>query len=448
MKNKLFFVFIFFPCLIAFSNVSIDFKNADVKDILRMLSEMGGLNIVVDNQITGNMTIKLKDVDIMDALNYIVEANNLTVKKDKNIIYIKKKDEKEAIHTEIKIIKLNYVNADDISKIVSKFLSPYGKIDIFVEKISGGWTTTGIATTTTEIGKKVRNPVKAEEKPRYLIVEDLKENVEKIEKIIKEIDVKKKELSIEVFFIEIDRDALKDIGVNFEFTDSGYQKSGGIKIKSETGNLVSTDFSGFLISYEDMIGSQLIAKIEALEQQKRATVLSNPRVVVIENQEAYILVGEKYPVLETNVTPGTSPVITESMRNYEPIGISLYVLPKVIADNKINLIIHPEVSELGDDVVGSTGVKYKRIKTREVDTEVNIDDGEVIVIGGLLKKEKGKTVNKVPFLGDIPLLGYIFRKNTETNTDKELLIFIIPKILKESISQASDLQDKMKELSK
>ena len=104
--------------------------------------------------------------------------------------------------------------------------------------------------------------------------------------------------------------------------------------------------------------------------------------------------------------------------------------------------------DLTNDVVGSTGVKYKRIKTREVDTEVNIDDGEVIVIGGLLKKEKGKTVNKVPFLGDIPLLGYIFRKNTETNTDKELLIFIIPKILKESISQASDLQDKMKELSK
>ncbi|MGB9678313.1 MAG: type II secretion system protein GspD, partial [Candidatus Ratteibacteria bacterium] len=253
--------------------------------------------------------------------------------------------------------------------------------------------------------------------------------------------------SIECFFIEIDTDALKDIGAKFKFIQSGYEGEGGIKIDSQTGDIIppSSGFSGISIGYSDIIGTQLITEIKALEEEKRASILSNPRIVVVENQEAYILVGERYPILETTVTPGTTPILIESLRNYEAIGISLYVICKIVGKDEINLIIHPEVSEIGDDVVGSTGVKYKRINVREVDTEINIKSGNVVIIGGLLRKQKSNVINKIPLLGDIPILGYLFRKDTKIEKNKELLIFIIPKIKMED--EKEKLEEKIKKFS-
>jgi len=449
-KNKLLIFILLFLYKFSFStNVSLDFKNADVKDVLRIIGEYGNLNIVVDNEVSGSITIKLKDVDIMDALKYILEANNLTMSVEKNILFVKKKLEKkeEKIETEMRIFKCKYVNAEDIEKVISKFLSPNGKVSVFVEKIVGGWEVSGVKAGQTEMGKRVREESKLQDRPIYLIIEDIPENIKKIENIINSLDLKKRQVSIEVFFIEIGEDFVEDLGINWEYINKDYGNKGGWKFQTDFSQ-PSYDFSGVIISYNDIVENQFFAKIQALQQEKKANILSNPRIVVTEEQKAYILVGEKYPIIETNVSPGTTAVITESLRNYEPVGISLYVIPKIIENDKINLIIHPEVSELGEDVVGTTGVKYKRIKTRELDTQINVKDGYVVVIGGLLKRDKSEIENKIPFFGDIPIFGKLFKRKSNIDTNKELLIFIIPKIIKEEISAEEELNQKIKSLEK
>jgi type IV pilus assembly protein PilQ len=450
-KNKLLIFILLFLYKFSFStNVSLDFKNADIKDVLRIIGEYGNLNIVVDKEVSGSITIKLKDVDIMDALKYILEANNLTMSVEKNILFVKKKLEKkeEKIETEMRIFKCKYVNAEDIEKVISKFISPYGKVSVFIEKIVGGWEISGLqAGQTSGIGKKIREASRSQDRPVYLIVEDIPENIKKMENIINSLDLKKKQISIEVFFIEINHDSIQEIGVNWKYMNKDYRDKGGWQFQTDLGG-TSYEFSGLIVSYEDLVKNQFIKKIEALQQEKKAKILSNPRIVVTEEQKAYILVGEKYPVIDTNVSPGTTPIITESLRNYEPVGISLYVIPKIIENDKINLIIHPEVSELGEDVVGTTGVKYKRIKTRELDTQINVKDGYVVVIGGLLKREKSEVENKVPLLGDIPILGNLFKRRRNVETNRELLIFIIPKIVKEEISFEKDLKEKIQNLEK
>ena len=449
-KNKFsIFIFLFLFKISLSTNVSLDFKNADIKDVLRIIGEYGNLNIIVDNEVSGSITIKLKDVDIMDALKYILDMNNLTLIIDKNVLFIKKKIEKEEkVKTEMRIFKCKYVNAEDIEKVISKFISPHGKISVFVEKIVGGWEVSGLkGGEAYEMGKKIREASRPQDKPIYLIIEDIPENLKKIEDIIKALDLRKRQISIEVFFIEINEDSLKELGINWQYINRDYGGKGGWKFQTDLGE-VSSDFNGLIISYQDLIGNQFISKVQALQQEKKAKILSNPRIVVTEEQKAYILVGEKYPIIETNVSPGTTPITTESLRNYEPVGISLYVIPKIIENDKINLIIHPEVSELGEDVVGSTGVKYKRIKTRELDTQINVKDGYVVVIGGLLKRDKLTIENKVPILGDIPILGNLFKRKRDIDTNKELLIFIIPKIIKEEISAEDDLKIKIKDIEK
>lgn len=436
---------ILFICSTLFSkDISLNLINADIKDAFRILGELENLNMVFDSNVKGEITVSLKNVKFEDAFKIILDLNNLECEKIENIYYIKPKEKPKK---EIKIFKLKFISAKDIKNILIPFLSPDGKIEILTETIVGGWETSGISSgvsseSSKTLGQKSKKPPLLEERPSILLIQDLPENLLLIENLIKNLDIPKNKVEIEVTFVEIAEDKIKVLGINWEYIDSSYENEGGIKIESQTGDIIppSSGFSGFKISYSDLEGSQLIATIQALQQEKKAKIISNPKLIVVEEHTANILVGEKYPVLKTEIAGTNPPIPIESFSHYEPVGVSLFLTPKVIPPDTINLIIHPEVSSLGDEVVGSTGLKIRRINTREVDTVVNLKDGNIVVIGGLLSKEKQTLISKTPILGDIPLLGKLFQRENKEYIDMELIIFIKAKIIKEEISEEKTLE--------
>lgn len=442
MKNKflkLIFISLFISSLISQSEkkeqklIKLNFKDVELKNFFRLIGEIYGVNIVVDEKVKETITLNISSFDLENLLNFILEEKGLIIKKYEDIWYVTYKlPQLEKIKTEL--IKLKCISANDAIKFITPFLSPIGKIAVFTETISSGWVSTGISSTYEKKGEKERIKGQVEEKPSYLLIEDKEESIEKIKNILENIDVEKKKISIEVIFVEMKRDFIKDLGINWTYQSKNYGQSGGIKLDSQTGTISnpSLGFSGLIIGYSDIIGDQVIARLQLLEQEKKARILSNPKISVLSGHQANILVGEKYPIFRTDVMPGTNPpILVESFDHYEPVGVNLLVIPKLIEPDIINLILHPEVTSLGDEVVGSTGLKTKRINTKEIDTVINIKDGNSIVIGGLISKDKQDTFRKVPFFGDIPFVGNLFRRNEKVELETELLIFITPKIIKE-----------------
>jgi general secretion pathway protein D len=194
--------------------------------------------------------------------------------------------------------------------------------------------------------------------------------------------------------------------------------------------------------------SPLTVTIKALEKAGKANILSNPRIMALDNYPATIMVGERYPIMTTTVSTtagGTIPLITGSLDHYEPIGISLRVIPHVNQKGAVEMILHPEITSLGDLVSSGTEsgtLVLPRINSREADTNVTVNAGQTVVIGGLLTNQTRNTAYKVPFFGDIPILGYLFKRTVKEPKKTELLIFITPYVADEPMDASTLLQEK------
>ncbi len=432
---------------------TLDLKNADINDVLRLFSQEYGLNIVAGKEVVGTVTISFSNITVGEALKAILELNGFAYEKVGNFYWVTTWENLYSrpyltaagvLSTEI--ITLNYANAEEIKRIITPQLSPAGSVEVLVNLLVGGWEMSGVSTSEKEIGKKVRTKSSKEELPRTLILTDFPAVINRVLKIVKELDVKPPQILIEAMIVEVNTQAVKDIGIEWHVDDYDVNK---IKYGFVPGTVTtpSPGFTGFGFEYNlDTSGNPLApfaAKIHALEQDKKANILSSPRIMTQEGQEATILVGERYPIIKTDVTAtATAPITTETLDHYEPIGVSLRVIPKVIGKDEINMVIHPEVSSLGEDVVGSTGVRFKRINTREVDTNVTVKNGQVVVIGGLISNEDRDTIYKIPLLGDIPVLGHLFKRTVKEPKKVELLVFIAPRITPESADASKLYQEK------
>ncbi|PIW32669.1 MAG: hypothetical protein COW28_05445 [bacterium (Candidatus Ratteibacteria) CG15_BIG_FIL_POST_REV_8_21_14_020_41_12] len=421
--------------------ISLNFKDADIRNVLRILAEQNNLNIIAGKEVEGTVTVHLCNVSLENALHSILSINGFGYERIGNIILvttlseIKEREKKSFVAEPLitEIFRLEYVGAEEIKEILVKELSSRGSVKVLSRMIQGGWEMGGVSTAEKEMGKKVRIISEQEKRPTILVVTDTSEVMQRIKKLIANLDIKPNQILIEAMIVEVNSEAVRDIGIQWHTTGLGYQKGskGGVDLDLTTGTPSIT--SGVTLIYDRTIGEKLKVEIRALEEKKKANVLSNPKIMTLDGHEAIILVGERYPILKTEVT-GTPPTtyITESFDRYEPIGISLRVVPHLCADGWVNMLIHPEVTSLGEDVTGSTGLKVKRINTREADTNVRVKEGETIVIGGLRSEKLVDNVYKVPLLGDIPVLGYLFKRTEKKPTKIDLLIFITPHIIEES----------------
>ena len=460
------------------NNVTLDFKDADIQNVLRVLAYKSGVNIVSGKEVIGTVTIRLVDVPWEQALAVILNTYGFAYERDGNIITVstvdalKERREKQKELTEIegvtsRVFSLQFLDAVDAKKMLEPQLSPQGKISVLEITGQKGWKV-GVPVAggqETDQGKERRERENA--RSHSLIITDTASSLDRITKILNEIDLKPNQVLIEARIMEVNRDVLKDMGVEFSTgnrlqthagrtdattgellgaVDVGGGHHAGVATarsysETETGDAngfepanfvplaagLSTQNAGIELLFERLMGRNMEVMVHALEEDVRTNTLSAPKILTLSGQEALILIGQKYPIIETQIS-GTAGNATINLAYYQDIGIQLYVVPQISGDEKyINMIVHPVISSFSETVSDND---YPILVTREAETQVLMMDGETIVIGGLLKDVKSKGKIGVPVLSDIPLIGALFTRYTDDIQKIDLLIFITARIVR------------------
>jgi type II secretory pathway component GspD/PulD (secretin) len=259
-----------------------------------------------------------------------------------------------------------------------------------------------------------------DERTNTLVVKAIPETIKKVDLLMSSWDRRSLQVLIEAKILEVSLDKSKGIGINWE-----YLSTVGENAVNVSANLAGAMSSGSILKIGTLSEDQYQVTIKALESSTNTNVLSNPRIVVIDNNEANILVGSSEPYLVTYINNDTKTQTEET--KFIDVGVKLTVTPKISKDGFITLKIHPEVSSARrvTDVNNSLAVD-----TTQADTTVVVKDGKTIVLGGLIKDTDSKVVTKIPILGNIPVLGLFFRSTGMTKVKKEIVVFITPHILK------------------
>jgi len=462
-------------------NITLDFKDADIQSVLRILSEKGSVNIVSSKDVTGAVSMRLVDVPWQKALDVILRTYGYGYEREGNVITVsllgklteQKKAENELSEVQpviTEVFTLKYLDANDAKKVIEPQLSPRGKITVVEVKGKKGWKFGQVAAGTASTGGSKLERVEKEEeaRSRTLVVSDVPPYMDKIREILTKIDVMPKQVLIETKIVEVSKDKLKDLGVEWGTGGTGAEGTTMYPIpisKTDESNTadrrtsktisahglgtqvtpsifgskatgLTTANTGLKLIYQKLTGAQFEVILHALEEDVNTNTLSNPRILTLDNQEATILVGTKYPILETSVSGTTSTTTTSTLKYYQDIGIQLNVVPQISGDNFINMIVHPAVTSYTDTLkarssTGEITAEYPIINTREAETQVMMKDGETVVIGGLLKDVKSRGKFSVPILGKIPLLGALFTRETNDTEKIDLLIFITAKIIEQ-----------------
>jgi len=461
-------------------NISLDFKEADIRNVLKVIAFKAGVNIVANPEVAGTVTMQLVDVPWQKALDIILKTYGLAYESQGNIVMVapietmtqQKQKESELAQiqpVQMEVYTLKFLEAQDAKKALEPQLSARGKIATMEMSGQSGWEFGGIQT-----GKRTRKG--GEEslgRSKTLIVTDIPPVLEKIKEILKTIDKLPQQILIETKIIEVNHDKLRDIGFDFgtgstgadttDITQIAVAKRLGQTTESVGGHLLESQVSpsgfspkatgitgilpynaGMEAIYKKLTGTQFEVIMHALEEDVKANILSAPHIIALNNQEASILVGTKYPILKSDISSQSAgQVITSTLDYYQDIGIQLNVVPQISGDDYINMIVHPAVTTTSD-YVGTN--RYPVIQAREAETRVVLKDGETMVIGGLTKDVVSKSQTGIPFLRNLPGIGKFFERDT-TDTEKvDLLIFITAKIVKESdysTENISTIQKKM-----
>ncbi|MEA3328240.1 MAG: hypothetical protein U9Q08_00645 [Candidatus Omnitrophota bacterium] len=441
-------------------HITIDFKDADIRNVLRAISYKSGINIVAGPEVKGTVTVRLINVLWDKALDVILTTHDLGYEQDGSIITVstleklaaQKKAAQELAKVEAiitKVFRLKYLDAGDAKKVLENQVSSRGTITVLEEKGQKGWTFGA-----DEFAKREREEDERMVRSQILVVSDIPSYLKRIEEIIVKIDVRPRQILIETKIVEVKHDYLKDLGLEFGSGQDGWspilgETGGQLTAKSNPLSVTPSGFNpgsaditgmwdaatgftgGFTLMYQKILGTDYRAILHALEEDVDADILSAPRIMTLNNQEATIMVGEKFPILKGEVEEG---VLTTSLDYYQDIGIQLNVVPQVSENNQINMIVHPSVTSYTATVSGKSQgediSQYPIIITREAETQLLINDGDTIVIGGLLKDVTASSVIGVPFLSKIPLLGLFFQRRTTDIEKIDLLIFITAHIVK------------------
>ena len=435
--------------------ITLDFKEADIRDVLKIISYKSGVNIVPSPEVTGTVNVRISDVPWERALDVILKTYGYAYDKQDRIIVVaplekltaQRKMEQDLAQvqpTQTEVIELNYIDAVDAKKAIEPQLSPRGKVTILEITGQAGW---GFGGTFAE--KRARG-AQTSSRSKLLIVSDIPPVLDRIKKVIEGIDIKPKQVLIETRLVEVSLDKLKDFGFDFATGGAGSASSTTVTVDSVTKDLkagghsfggvsvtpsafgpkataITAANTGLNFVFQKLSGSRFEVILHALEESVGANVLSAPSILTLDNQEATILVGEQFPIVTTTKSSDTATTVDVSLEEYKDIGIQLNVVPQVCGKDKdyINMIIHPSVTTEGALIEN----KYPRITTREVQTQVLMKSGETIVIGGLMKDIKNESIQGVPFLRKIPLLGKLFERKTIDTEKIELVIFITAYII-------------------
>ena len=368
--------------------IDLDFEEIKLGDIFMTLGKASGINIVLDPAFKALTTdIHLKQVSIEEAIILMANSFNLGLKIVEDSLFVTAKDKLKEENLVSKVIKLRNIKAKD-AKVM---------IENLAENVS--------------VGEDINT----------LIVRADPDQMVKIDRLIEIIDLPQPQVILEAKIIEINKDALRDLGVDWsdQIVLSYQEGQRDTKIPSNA-NPVS---SLYHVGRFERTPLQFSTIIKILEQQNKAKLLATPRISTINEKEAEIFVGDRVPYTVTTISGG---VATTDVRFVEP-GIRLRITPSIIEDNFVVIKVEPEVSFIF--AFRGEHNDIPQVRTREATAYLRVRNQDTVVLGGILSQEDKQNLAKVPFLGDVPIIGNIFTYEKRTVTDTELIITITPTII-------------------
>ncbi len=390
---------------------SMEFRDTDIKDVLRLLARQHSLNLVVSSEVTGRISVSLTNVEVYDVLKTVLESQGCHFLIKNDLILVKSFERVTFGETGSEVFHLDYLDAIELRETLLPLLTTKGEMKV-------------LDLVKTDKAEQRRSDV--------LVVRDLPENLNSIRSVIAELDIPQKQLIIEARLIET------ILGENEKF-GFDWPKSVDVKVTgADPLNTGSADlesglaaYSGFPVRTEGIhLGiltvEELNFTLNMLAEDENASLVSNPKVATLNNKKAMIRIGTNIPVPEVSRGVGGDLITYEDKQ----VNVVLEVIPRIEPGNKINLIVHPIIEEI-IGYIGPGDYPQPITSVREVQTTVSVAPGETVVLGGMVKDNKTVIENKIWLLGDIPLLGELFTSRTEEVQKTDLLIFITPKILED-----------------
>lgn len=440
--------------------ITLNMAKGDIRDALRLVAEQGGLNLVIGPKVEGEVSIYLTDAAFETALRSITVSNGFVYVMENGVVSVSKSSENGQSKDELpplvtKIFTLRSQDAERVRDALEFALTPYGKMKALNENSNNFYMGQRLSDLSGDIGNENNgtnvaannqrgniNPDQQQQQlagsglprnARKLVVTDIAENVRRIGKLIGDLDKLPPQVLIEARIVEMSTDLQRELGIDWDVNvlangpilnhelplqwRAGFSSGSQIR-RTPNGTAQST--AGLALGVVDF--SRFLGLLRIHQQDNAIRLLANPRLLVFNNHSASILVGERYPILESTVTDfGT---VTEAFDTYIPVGIQLEVTPTIMVDGRLSLMVHPVTSALGDDVIGTTGLRVARIRTRELSTRVVMEDGQTIVLGGLISDRKTRVINKIPGLGDLWGLSVLFRQENPQSERVDLLVFL------------------------
>ncbi len=406
--------------------LSLNFQNVEVRAVLQVIADFTGLNIITSDTVSGNLTLRLKDVPWDQALDIVMQAKGLDMRKNGSVLWIAPKDElltKEKLELEQKsqIAELEPLRTET-------FQLNYQKAEAFksVFGVDGGKNS---------ILSK-RGSAMVDPRTNKLFITDIPSKLEAVRKLIALTDIATRQVLIEARIVEADDKFSRNLGVKLGFGVArptreiaiGAQQTGtGASIGTVGGNQVNfpaAPLGGFsagsmALTLFNAAATQFInLELSALESDGQGKIVASPRVVTADQQPAIIEQGEEIPV--TTAGSANSPATT----SYKKINLKLEVTPQITPDGSVILMVDVTKDSRGDVVPGGLAVNTKHVKT-----SVQVENGGTVVLGGIYTQEEREGMTKVPLLGDLPVLGNLFKTKSRVANKTELLIFLTPKVL-------------------
>jgi type IV pilus assembly protein PilQ len=412
--------------------IGLNFQRQDVRTILQILADALGFNVVMDDSIKGDLALRLDNVPADQALDIILRSKELGKTQEGNVLLIeplakirkREEEESKAANARVElaplsseIVQINFAKATEIASLLKSkdtgLLSERGRISV-------------------------------DERTNTLLIQETRDRMADIRKLITQLDIAVKQVLIESRIVVANKDYSRELGARFGVTTTGSMfgspsgTSGGLdSAVTAAGGAVPALPDRLNSSFPAagggrfalaILGSDYLVDLElsALQSEGRAEVVSTPRVITANGKEASIEQGTEIPYLEASSSGATSVSFKKAV-------LSLKATPQITPDNHILMDLDITNDTRGEDVSSGFGGAIPSIDTRQISTQVLVDNGETVVLGGVFTEDKSETTSKIPVLGDVPLVGALFRNTFKQNDKSELLIFVSPKILKEGL---------------
>ena len=429
--------------------LTLNFQDIETRAVLQLLAETSGQNIVVSDTVQGNVTLRLQNVPWDQALDIVMRTKGLDKRQEGNVIYVAPAEELAAREKQLlesqksmtelapvrtEYLQVNYAKASDLASLIRS----QGKGNSLLSE---------------------RGSVSIDDRTNTLLLQDTADRLADIRRLVQTLDIPVKQVLIEARIVIVSDDFSRELGVRFggafvsNHGNDGLMYVGANGLDTDGGNAgpiitpsgpnlngnqvqTGTVNDRYMVNLPisnpagrlamTLLNSDYVVDLEitAAQREGRGEVVSAPRVITANGKEAVIEQGQEIPYQESASSGATTTQFKKAV-------LALKVTPQITPDDRIILDLTVSKDSVGQNVASATGGFVPSIDTREITTQVLVNDGQTVVLGGILETERRDTVNKVPFLGDVPGLGYLFRSKSRTDNKDELLIFVTPKILRE-----------------